>query len=292
MGVGNDLNYNHSDCFGKFPFPDPDEETKQRIRDLGEKLDAHRKRQQELHPGLTLTGIYNVLEKLRAAEGRDGRPGRPPNGPPGSATAETAPGADPGPCAGAPPATRPAGTSGPTESGVLTEKERRIHDDGLVSVLRQIHDELDAAVFHAYGWDDLGERFASSAPGSPAREEAEAELLERLVALNHERAEEEKRGLVRWLRPDFQAPGETGVPAARQTEIELEAEKAAARPAAQVEKLAWPDSLPEQVAAVQKLLPALGPDPGALSAAFGRRSSRRATQIAGILTTLDALGQL
>jgi hypothetical protein len=29
-------------------------------------LDGHRKRRQELHPGLTLTGMYNVLEKLRA----------------------------------------------------------------------------------------------------------------------------------------------------------------------------------------------------------------------------------
>ncbi len=31
-------------------------------------------------------------------------------------------------------------------------------------------------------------------------------LLTRLVALNHERAAEEKRGLIRWLRPDYQAP--------------------------------------------------------------------------------------
>lgn len=38
------------------------------IRDLGERLDAHRKRQQELHPGLTLTGMYNVLVKLRSEE--------------------------------------------------------------------------------------------------------------------------------------------------------------------------------------------------------------------------------
>jgi hypothetical protein len=60
-------NYNHDDCFNKFPFPYLEEgELKQRIRDLGERLDAHRKRQQELHPDLTLTGLYNVLEKLRA----------------------------------------------------------------------------------------------------------------------------------------------------------------------------------------------------------------------------------
>jgi hypothetical protein len=31
------------------------------------------------------------------------------------------------------------------------------------------------------------------------------EILNRLVALNKERADEEKHGLVRWLRPDYQA---------------------------------------------------------------------------------------
>ena len=37
----------------------------------------------------------------------------------------------------------------------LSAKERVIHEQGLVSVLRQIHDELDAAVLDAYGWSDL-----------------------------------------------------------------------------------------------------------------------------------------
>ena len=59
--------YVKTTCFETFPFPALEEGSlKQRIRDLGERLDAHRKRQQALHPGLTLTGIYNVLEKLRA----------------------------------------------------------------------------------------------------------------------------------------------------------------------------------------------------------------------------------
>jgi len=33
------------------------------------------------------------------------------------------------------------------------------------------------------------------------------EFLRRLVALNAERAEEERRGIIRWLRPEFQNPG-------------------------------------------------------------------------------------
>ena len=45
MGVGNDLNYNHAYCFNKFPFPVlPDCELKERIRNLGERLNSHRKR--------------------------------------------------------------------------------------------------------------------------------------------------------------------------------------------------------------------------------------------------------
>ena len=60
-----------------------------------------------------------------------------------------------------------------------------------MSVLKQIHDDLDAAVFEAYGW-----------PGTLTDEE----ILERLVALNHERAAEEAAGKIRWLRPEFQNP--------------------------------------------------------------------------------------
>ena len=165
-----------------------------RIRQLGEQLDAHRKRQQAAHPGLTITGMYNVLEKLRSGE-------------------------------------------------VLTAKEKGIHEQGLVSVLKQIHDELDAAVFEAYGW-----------PVTLTDEE----ILERLVALNHERAEEEKRGIVRWLRPEFQNP--QGKKDAVQDEIPGTGQKKAKKGAkarqrpAKAEKRAWPKELPQQVAAVRDLL--------------------------------------
>ncbi|MCB1134216.1 MAG: class I SAM-dependent DNA methyltransferase, partial [Verrucomicrobiae bacterium] len=61
--------YNSNGTFLPFPFPALDESPlKQRIRDLGEKLDAHRKARQAAHPGLTLTGMYNVLETLRRGE--------------------------------------------------------------------------------------------------------------------------------------------------------------------------------------------------------------------------------
>ena len=71
----------------------------------------------------------------------------------------------------------------------LSDKEKSIHEQSLVSVLRALHDELDAAVFDAYGW--------------PANL-TDAEILSRLVALNAERVDEEKSGQIRWLRPEYQ----------------------------------------------------------------------------------------
>ncbi len=38
----------------------------------------------------------------------------------------------------------------------LDAKDKTIHEQGLVSVLRTLHDELDAAVLAAYGWAALG----------------------------------------------------------------------------------------------------------------------------------------
>nr|VFK29021.1 MAG: hypothetical protein BECKMB1821G_GA0114241_104432 [Candidatus Kentron sp. MB]VFK29522.1 MAG: hypothetical protein BECKMB1821I_GA0114274_101042 [Candidatus Kentron sp. MB]VFK74815.1 MAG: hypothetical protein BECKMB1821H_GA0114242_101042 [Candidatus Kentron sp. MB] len=89
----------------------------------------------------------------------------------------------------------------------LTAKEKAIHEQGLVSVLRQLHDELDRVVFDAYGWGDLAKQLVNK-PGATTpwpekpddQTEAEKELLQRLVALNHERAFDEERGLIRWLR--------------------------------------------------------------------------------------------
>ncbi len=47
------------------------------------------------------------------------------------------------------------------------------------------------------------------------------DILERLVALNHERAAEESAGNVRWLRPEFQAP-RAAAPAKKAEQIEAE----------------------------------------------------------------------
>jgi hypothetical protein len=60
-----------SRCFDPFPFPAADDPQKQRIRVIAEDLDAHRRRVLDEHPHLTLTGLYNVLEKLHAGTAPD-----------------------------------------------------------------------------------------------------------------------------------------------------------------------------------------------------------------------------
>ncbi len=156
----------------------------------------------------------------------------------------------------------------------LTTKERQIHEQGLVSVLKQIHDDLDAAVFDAYGWPhDLDDE----------------EILQRLVDLNYERAAEEARGLIRWLRPEFQNPAGT---APAQTQLDIAAEKTKpAKPATKDVKQPWPASLPERVSLVRTALidraePAL---PGDIAQRF--KTVRKKEVIEEILETLVAVGQ-
>lgn len=191
--------YNKTVCFDPFPFPDPSPEVKEKLRALGERLDAFRKERQAAHPDLTMTAMYNVLERLRAHDPSRRRLSAAPQDEGGGRSADDRDGERPAP---------------------LTAKEKRIHEQGLVSTLKQIHDEIDAAVFDAYGWrHDLSDE----------------EILERLVALNRERAEEERQGKIRWLRPDFQAPKAKDAGKARQIEASLpvaaKEKKEATRPA-------------------------------------------------------------
>lgn len=61
--------YTKSTCFDPFPFPELTDALREKLRTAGEELDATRKRVLEGHPDLTLTGLYNVLEKIRAGTG-------------------------------------------------------------------------------------------------------------------------------------------------------------------------------------------------------------------------------
>lgn len=66
-------------------------------------------------------------------------------------------------------------------------------------IVHRLHEQIDEAVAQAYGWP--ADRGSGSGAGL-----APAEIVARLVALNHERAAEEKAGTIRWLRPDYQIP--------------------------------------------------------------------------------------
>mgnify|MGYP002149067521 CR=1 FL=1 len=68
LGVGNHPRYNKTRCFDPFPFPACAPEPQARLRELGELLDGHRKQRQLAHPDLTLTCMYNVLEKRRRGQ--------------------------------------------------------------------------------------------------------------------------------------------------------------------------------------------------------------------------------
>lgn len=220
--------YVKTTCFDPFPFPDPPEPLKAKLRALGEELDATRKRVQAEHSDLTLTGLYNVLEKVKAG-------------------------------------------------ATLSAAEEDVKTRGLVLVLKDLHNQIDAATAEAYGWPaDLSDE----------------QILERLVALNTEPAREEAQGFVRWLRPEYQIPRfAKTAPAPRTGDLDFaEAEEplTAALPA-------FPKDRYEQPLAIEAALAAHGQplDAAALARLFkGKTSEARQKRIAEVLTTLAKYGRV
>jgi Fe2+ or Zn2+ uptake regulation protein len=218
-----------SSCFDPVPFSDPPNALKARIRAVAEELDALRKRRQAEHPDLTLTQIYNVLEKLRRGE-------------------------------------------------ALDDAEDTIKDKGLVLIVKELHDQIDTLVAEAYGWPaDL----------------SDDEILARLVALNSERAAEEERGVVRWLRPDYQRAraGVAGRAEARPGEEQLEAPLVVVPDKEQ--KPLFPVGDVERTAAVfAALSDARGPlDAKTLARSF-RQGAKAEPAIARVLASLARLGHI
>ena len=179
----------------------------------------------------------------------------------------------------------------------LNAKDKLLHEQGLVSVLRTLHDQLDAAVLVAYGWADLTAPLADHTPiHAEARAAAVETLLERLVALNAKRAAEEAAGTVRWLRPDFQRRAAGGMQTAIDTGDGDEPEAVAPPSAAAPPKRAWPSGLPEQIKAIAEVLAAL-PRPMGLAEVEARFAARgrwreRLPVILDTLVALDRARQL
>lgn len=146
-------------------------------------------------------------------------------------------------------------------------KDKEVYDQGLIGILKDLHDQIDAAVATAYGW--------------PADLSDEA-ILKLLVDLNRERAAEEAAGHVRWLRPEYQnPPGETA--AAKESGKRDLGDKQVTG-----EIYAWPKALPLQVAFVRNALTELGEgDTEDVAKQF--KGAKRKT-VADILESLAALG--
>jgi hypothetical protein len=152
---------------------------------------------------------------------------------------------------------------------VLSDDDREVAARGCVSLIRQYHDRIDAAVAEAYGWPaDLSDE----------------EILERLVALNKQRAAEETKGEIKWLRPDFQKPGH-----AAPKEQKLLALPETAQPSAEI--LPWPTSLPEQFTAVAAVVDRAA-RPIAANDVARAFKSKNAKGLTPVLDTLARMGRL
>ncbi len=222
LGAGNDSNYNHSDIFDPFPFPDADASMRAETATIAEAIDKHRKDVQAAHPEITLTQMYNVLEKVK-------------------------------------------------QNAALSDDEQIIFDDALILILKERHEELDAAVAAAYGW--------------PA-ELSDDEILGRLVALNKQRAAEEAKGHVRWLRPEYQIP-RFGTARDKQEQIEADLGMA---PVAKT-KPTFPVGAVEQTAAVMAALAVAtaAVTPGELAQGF-KQGKKAELRIAATLSSLARTG--
>jgi len=234
MGVGDDPVYSKSMCFDPFPFPHLDEASAKELGELGERLHLLREDALSRDERVTMTGIYNVIEKLRSKD-------------------------------------------------ALSAEERAIHELAACGILRDLHDDLDRLVAEAYGW-----------PWPMEKEE----ILERLVALHDERVDEEKHGLIRWLRPDYQIPRFAPEHAVATLALDETPDakpkrskkvKGGEAPTASQAKTLWPATVVEQITALTAALAQRPQSAGELSAAFAGASS---ALIARHLETLALMGEI
>jgi len=212
--------YSKSKCFDPFPFPDASEQLRIQIRNLADELDKTRKRVLAENPEATLTGLYNVIQKLRTDER-------------------------------------------------LTHDDERLKIPTFAVIIKDLHDQIDAAVLRAYGWE-------------PSL--TDDEIIAHLVRLSVVRASEERGGLTRWLRPEYQAD-KFGLLASRADRIQ-----SISSAAGRIRPQPFPDEPKAQAAKILQLLRKserpLSADEIAASFKAGKQVSSDVREILGSLNRL------
>jgi hypothetical protein len=142
-------------------------------------------------------------------------------------------------------------------------------------ILKELHEDIDRLTAQAYGWRaDL----------------IENQILERLVALNAERAKEEAAGHVRWLRPEYQVPRFRKGAGAHTGELDLGETVIAIGKSMP----SFPTDRYEQPLAIEALLLVAGRpmDCAELARGFKRGGMRIERRVAQVLTTLARYGRV
>ncbi len=126
--------------------------------------------------------------------------------------------------------------------------------------------------------------------GSPPQS-VDEQILDRLVKLNAQSAEEERNGHIRWLRPDYQNPGQAPDQIqSTQTILEgvIETETTIPTPATQQK---WPKDFKDQLAAIRDLLRTQGGEWSidAIANQF-KNATRSKAKIKDCLDALETLG--
>lgn len=154
----------------------------------------------------------------------------------------------------------------------LSTRERDLHRRSRVLILKDLHEQIDHAVMQAYGWDTTL---------------AEDQVRKQLVELNLQRATEERRGLVRWLRPEYQIE-KMGPLAHRADRIQSFATARPSRP-----KPRFSDKRKVQAAQVLALLDRnRSPLTAAEIAQEFREASQIGLEIQDVLVSLNRLGDV
>jgi hypothetical protein len=117
----------------------------------------------------------------------------------------------------------------------LTPEDEAVRRMSLLDALLSLHDDIDTTVLLSYGWpvtlvDD--------------------EIIARLLKLNAARAEEESRGVVQWLRPEYQTVG-VQLPAGGKEPTKKGPSK---RKSLKRTRAPWPSDMPTRIQALTQVL--------------------------------------